>query len=392
METFPSLLKQHATQRSNDTAIRMKRYGIWNSYTWQQMASEVDQILCALAANGIKSGDRIAIIGNNIPELYFSIVAAQGLGAVPVPMHADSTPHELKALLKDCDAKIAVLQDQQQVDAIEQAVADLPNLDVAIYLDERGMQSYSTEYFKSYSSFLQQGVAYQQQNPQFASEAMAQVSLDDEAFIVYTSGTSGKCKGALLTHANYVATAAAFISQEEIGTHEEVFAYLPMAYASTLFHVYTLWMMQGFTINCPESNETLLIDMREVGPTLFYGPPHFFKMLHASISSRSASSKSNMLDKSLAELHTKGRSFFSNLLVFNPIKDLYGLSKVTHAYVGGDVLNEDVFQFFKAIGINLKATYGTTESAGCVTVQQPDSANDKSESNVGTALAGVEVK
>ncbi|RCL46473.1 MAG: hypothetical protein DBW91_02155 [Candidatus Thioglobus sp.] len=392
METFPSLLKQHATQRSNDTAIRMKRYGIWNSYTWQQMASEVDQILCALAANDIKSGDRIAIIGNNVPELYFSIVAAQGLGAVPVPMHADSTPHELKALLKDCDAKIAVLQDQQQVDAIEQAVADLPNLDIAIYLDERGMQSYSTEYFKSYSSFLQQGVAYQQQNPQFASEAMAQVSLDDEAFIVYTSGTSGKCKGALLTHANYVATAAAFISQEEIGTHEEVFAYLPMAYASTLFHVYTLWMMQGFTINCPESNETLLIDMREVGPTLFYGPPHFFKMLHASISSRSASSKSNMLDKSLAELHTKGRSFFSNLLVFNPIKDLYGLSKVTHAYVGGDVLNEDVFQFFKAIGINLKATYGTTESAGCVTVQQPDSANDKSESNVGTALAGVEVK
>ena len=133
METFPSLLKQHATQRSNDTAIRMKRYGIWNSYTWQQMASEVDQILCALAANDIKSGDRIAIIGNNVPELYFSIVAAQGLGAVPVPMHADSTPHELKALLKDCDAKIAVLQDQQQVDAIEQAVADLPILSI-LYL------------------------------------------------------------------------------------------------------------------------------------------------------------------------------------------------------------------------------------------------------------------
>ena len=392
METFPSLLKQHAIQRSNDTAIRMKRYGIWNSYTWQQMAGAVDLILCALAANGIKSGDKIAIIGNNVPELYFSIVAAQGLGAIPVPMHADSTPDELKNLLENCEAKIAVLQDQQQVDAIQQAITDLPDLAMGVYLDERGLQSYSETQFKSYTSFLEQGVSFQQQNPNFASESIAKVSLDSEAFIVYTSGTSGKCKGAVLSHANFISTAAAFISQEEIGAHEDVFAYLPMSYASTLFHVYTLWMMQGFTINCPESNETILIDMREVGPTLFYGPPHFFKMLHASISSRSASSKSSMLEKSLSELSTKGRSFISNLLVFNPIKDLYGLSKIAHAYVGGDVLNEEVFQFFKAIGINLKATYGTTESAGCITVQQPDSANDKSESNVGTPLAGVEVK
>ena len=392
METFPSLLKQHAIQRSNDTAIRMKRYGIWNSYTWQQMAGAVDLILCALAANGIKSGDKIAIIGNNVPELYFSIGAAQGLGAIPVPMHADSTPDELKNLLENCEAKIAVLQDQQQVDAIQQAITDLPDLAMGVYLDERGLQSYSETQFKSYTSFLEQGVSFQQQNPNFASESIAKVSLDSEAFIVYTSGTSGKCKGAVLSHANFISTAAAFISQEEIGAHEDVFAYLPMSYASTLFHVYTLWMMQGFTINCPESNETILIDMREVGPTLFYGPPHFFKMLHASISSRSASSKSSMLEKSLSELSTKGRSFISNLLVFNPIKDLYGLSKIAHAYVGGDVLNEEVFQFFKAIGINLKATYGTTESAGCITVQQPDSANDKSESNVGTPLAGVEVK
>lgn len=392
METFPNLLRQHASQRSKDTAIRMKRYGIWNSYTWQQMQVEVDQIHCAFAANKINSGDKVAIIGNNVPELYFSVVAAQSLGAIPVPIHADTTPEELKILLSACDAKMAILQDQQQADAICQSVSDLPQLTTAVYLDDRGMQTYDKNIFKSYSSFLEQGAGFQQQNPNFVTESIAKVGLDDAAFIVNTSGTSGNIKGALLSHANFVTTAAAFISQEDIGTQEEVFAYLPMAYASTLFHVYSLWLMQGLTLNCPESNETILIDMREVGPTLFYGPPHFYKMLHASISSRAASSKSKLLDKHLAELSTKGRSLLSNLLVFNPIKDLYGLTKITHAYVGGDILSQEVLQFFRDLGINLKATYGTTESAGCITVQQPDSSSDKSETNIGTPLPGVEIK
>ena len=196
----------------------------------------------------------------------------------------------------------------------------------------------------------------------------------------------------MLSHSNFITPATAFISQEGITADEEVFAYLPLSYASTLFHVYTLWMIQGFTINCPESNETTMIDMREVGPTLFYGPPHFFKMIHATINSRSASSKSNMIDKHMAGLATKGRTWISDNLIFNPIKDLYGLSKIHRAYIGGDVLNQEVFKFFRAIGLNLKATYGTTESAGCITVHQDQASSDQSETNVGIPLPGVEVK
>ena len=392
METFPSLLKQHATQRSNDTAIRMKRYGIWNSYTWQQVADEVDQLVCGLIANGLNAGDKIAVVGNNVPQLYFSILAAQSMGAIPVPVHADSTPQELNALLKDCQARMAVLQDQQQADALFEVMNELPDMVKAVYLDDRGMQSYNQEQFVSYVDFVNQGAQYAQQNPSAASNALSSVSNDKEAFIAYTSGTSGKYKGAMLTHANFIKPASAFISQEGINSNEQVFAYLPLSYASTLFHVYTLWMMQGFTINCPESNETIMIDMREVGATLFYGPPHFYKMIHAVISSRSASSKSNMIDKHMADLESKGRTWLSDMMVFNPIKDLYGLSKIEKAYVGGDVLNEEVFKFFRAIGVNLKATYGTTESAGCMTVHLPQSSNDQSETNVGVALPGVEVK
>jgi len=389
METFPSLLKQHATQRSNDTAIRMKRYGIWNSYTWQQVADEVDQLVCGLIANGLHAGDRIAVVGNNVPQLYFAILAAQSMGAIPVPIHADSTPQELQALLTDCQARMAVLQDQQQADALNEVIASLGDMLKAIYLDERGMQSYNQEQFVSYADFISQGA---QQNPSAVEEALSSVSGDKEAFIAYTSGTSGKFKGAMLSHSNFITPATAFISQEGISADEEVFAYLPLSYASTLFHVYTLWMIQGFTINCPESNETTMIDMREVGPTLFYGPPHFFKMIHATINSRSASSKSNMIDKHMAGLATKGRTWISDNLIFNPIKDLYGLSKIHRAYIGGDVLNQEVFKFFRAIGLNLKATYGTTESAGCITVHQDQASSDQSETNVGIPLPGVEVK
>ena len=392
METFPSLLKQHATQRSNDTAIRMKRYGIWNSYTWQQVADEVDQLVCGLIANGLHAGDRIAVVGNNVPQLYFAILAAQSMGAIPVPIHADSTPQELQALLTDCQARMAVLQDQQQADALNEVIASLKDMAKAVYLDKRGMQSYNQEQFVSYADFISQGAQYAQQNPSAVEEALSSVSGDKEAFIAYTSGTSGKFKGAMLSHSNFITPATAFISQEGITADEEVFAYLPLSYASTLFHVYTLWMIQGFTINCPESNETTMIDMREVGPTLFYGPPHFFKMIHATINSRSASSKSNMIDKHMAGLATKGRTWISDNLIFNPIKDLYGLSKIHRAYIGGDVLNQEVFKFFRAIGLNLKATYGTTESAGCITVHQDQASSDQSETNVGIPLPGVEVK
>jgi len=392
METFPSLLKQHATQRSNDTAIRMKQYGIWNSYTWQQVANEVDQLVCGLIANGLHAGDRIAVVGNNVPQLYFAILAAQSMGAIPVPIHADSTPQELQALLTDCQARMAVLQDQQQADALNEVIASLEDMAKAVYLDKRGMQSYNQEQFVSYADFISQGAQYAQQNPSAVEEALSSVSGDKEAFIAYTAGTSGKFKGAMLSHSNFITPATAFISQEGISADEEVYAYLPLSYASTLFHVYTLWMIQGFTINCPESNETTMIDMREVGPTLFYGPPHFFKMIHATINSRSASSKSNMIDKHIAGLATKGRTWIGDKLIFNPIKDLYGLSKIHRAYVGGDVLNQEVFKFFRAIGLNLKATYGTTESAGCITVHQDRASSDQSETNVGIPLPGVEVK
>lgn len=392
MQTFPDLLQQHAVERSNGVALRMKQYGIWNAYTWAQVASEVQKLACGFAATGLKPGDKVAVIGNNVPPLFFSILAAQSLGAVPVTMHADATTDELKGLLENCQARFAVLQDQQQVDAIYGAIETLPDLVEVIYFDVRGMQEYDHTHLKSYIEFEQKGEQFASRNPAFMNEMSSRVTPDSDAFIVYTAGASGMCRGAVLTHANFLVTGQAFTDQQGIGNNEQVFAYLPLAYASTLFFVYTLWMINGYTLNCPESNETILIDMREVGPTLFYAPPHFYKTLYARINARAASSRSPFLDRHMQALVSRGRTWLSDKLVFNPLKDLYGLSNIKHAYVGGDVLSEGIFKFYLALGINLKATYGSAESAGCISVQSGQDLNSAhSESMVGAPLAGVEV-
>ena len=393
METFPSLLQQHATQSGNRTALRMKRHGIWNTYTWNDVASEVQKLACGFAATGLKPGEKVAIIGNNVPPLFFSILAVQSLGAVPVPMHADSTTEELKGLLENCEARFAVLQDQQQVDALYKVIKDLPMLTEVVYFDVRGMQEYDHTHLKSYVEFEELGEQFAKEHPSFMSDVASKVTPETDAFIIYTAGTSGHCRGAVLSHSNFLTTGQVFADQEGIGDAEEVYAYLPLCYASTIFFVYTLWMIKGYTINCPESNETILSDMREVGPTMFYAPPHFYKLLYSQINSRSENTKSKLLDKHMSKLLTEGRSWLGDILVFNQVKDLYGLSHIKHAYVGGDVLSEEVFKFYIALGINLKATYGSAESAGCISVQgSSDLQAEHSESMVGTPLTGVEVK
>jgi len=393
METFPSLLQQHATQSGNRTALRMKKHGIWNSYTWSEVANEVQKLACGFAATGLKPGEKVAVIGNNVPPLFFSILAVQSLGAVPVTMHADSTTAELKGLLENCEARFAVLQDQQQVDAIYEVIKELPMLAEVVYFDVRGMQEYDHTHLKSYIEFEELGEQFAKEHPNFMSDVAAKVTPDTDAFIVYTAGTSGQCRGAVLSHSNFLTTGQVFADQEGIADNEEVYAYLPLCYASTLFFVYTLWMVKGYTINCPESNETILSDMREVGPSMFYAPPHFYKLLYSQINSRSENTKSKLLDKHMSKLLSEGRTWLGDKLVFNQIKDLYGLSQIKHAYVGGDVLSEEVFKFYIALGVNLKATYGCAESAGCMSVQgSSDLQSDHSESMVGAPLPGVDVK
>ncbi len=408
MDTFPSLFSQQANSRKSDIAIRKKRHGLWQSWTWEEAGEIVRDTACGLAAKGVKPNEKVAIIGNNIPNLYFGMVAIQCLGAVAVPIHPDSKPEELVAHMNDCEAKFALVQDQQQVDACYEIKEQCENFEQMVYSNGRGMQEYTSSRLHSFEQIREAGKKFASDHPNFYKDVTANVTPDSDAFILYTSGTSGKSRGAVHTHKSLIETGKVFAEQEHIKQDEQVLAFLPLSYAANILFTYTLWLIKGFTICCPESNETIMTDLREIGPSILYAPPHFYKRLHSEIIARAQRSKSKLFDKwnnfakQAREKFINGGAFsggdsfkykMGNMLMFGPLKNVYGLSNLRKAYTGGDIMSGEVFNFFRGIGLNLKKTYGTTESAGFICVQGPDQLNSPTgEYSMGKPSPGIEIK
>ena len=408
MDTFPSLFQQLVRTRNADPAIRVKRLGLWHSWTWDDTSSIVENCVYGLASKGLESGEKVAIIGNNIPELYLAMVAVQCLGAVPVPVHPDSNTEELVSTLNNCEAKVAVVQDQQQVDALYNVIDRCKNLGELIYHDGRGMQDYDHSHLSSFEELQEAGKKFGAEHPGFFEDITSKVTQDSEAFVLYTSGTSGEERGAVHTHGSMIITGKAVVEQERIRETEVVLAFMPISYAASLLFTYTLWLLKGFTVNCPESNETCMNDLREIGPTILYAPPHFYKQLYAEIIARSQRSSTRVFrmwfgvaranrEKFLEAGEISGIDNFKfklgNILMFAPLKNVYGLSKLRKAFTGGDIMSSEVFNFYRSIGLHLKKAYGTAESAGFICIQGPTQINSPSgEFIMGSPLPGVEVK
>lgn len=407
MDTYPSLFLQQSRSRKSDVAIRYKYHGLWKSWTWNETNIIVKELASGLASKGLKPNDKVAIIGNNIPQLYFAMIAAQCLGAVVVPIHPDSSTQELVTALNNCQAKFAIVQDQQQVDALYGVIKQCENLTEVIYNDGRGMREYDHTHLNSFEQLQDAGRKFAAEHPKFIDDVIANINEDTEAFIIYTAGTSGTPRGALHTNGSLINTAQAFANQEHIKQDEEVLAFMPLSYAATILFTYTMWLLKGFTINCPESNETIMTDLREIGPTILYAPPHFYKLLHSEIIARASRSKTKSFDKWFGYARQTRDDFLNgnsnsgggikrtigNFVMFSPLKNVYGLSNLRAAYTGGDVISGEIFDFFRGIGINLKKTYGTTESAGFICVQGSKELNEAGGVDcMGTPLAGVEIK
>jgi long-chain acyl-CoA synthetase len=404
---FPTLLIEHAQQRPGQPAFREKNLGIWQTWNWSQVQDEVRALACGLAAQGFKRGMNLAIIGDNRPRLYWAMIATQCLGGVAVPLYQDAPAADMAYVLDNADIEFVIVEDQEQVDKVLDIKQELPRIAHIVFDDERGMRHYRQPELTSYQVLQEQGRAFDRAHPDFFMAEVHAGRPHDTAVMLYTSGTTGKPKGVCQTHAAFIAAASGGISFDRLSADEEVLSYLPMAWAGDHLFSYAQALVAGFTVNCPESGDTVMSDLREIGPTYYFAPPRVFENMLTTVMIRmedAGAAKRKMFRHYMEVARRVGADILDgkpvgplnrlqymlgDILVFGPLKNVLGLSRIRVAYTAGAAIGPDLFRFYRSIGINLKQLYGATETCAYVCLQ-PD--NNIKLDSVGLPAPGVEVK
>ncbi|MDO9243577.1 MAG: AMP-binding protein [Rhodocyclaceae bacterium] len=407
LDTFPRLLLGHARTRPGRPAIREKDLGIWQSWTWAEAAREVRGMARGLAELGFKRGDRLAIIGDNRPRLYWAMCATQMLGGIPVPMYQDAVAQEMTFVLQDAGIHIAIVEDQEQVDKLLEVKEQCPALLHIVYDDPRGLRHYTEPFLHGLEELLVAGKTLDANQPDFLAQEIARGRPDDVAIMLYTSGTTGKPKGVCQTHGALIAAAEGGCGFDALTDKEDILSYLPMAWVGDNLFSYAQALVAGFTVNCPESSETVLTDLREIGPTFYFAPPRVFENLLTQVMIRMEDAGAlkrklfhyfmavakrcgaDVLDGKPVAMQDRLMYALGNLLVYGPLKNVLGMSRIRVAYTAGAAIGPDLFRFYRSIGINLKQLYGQTETCAYVCLQ-PD--GQIKLDSVGLPAPRVEIK
>jgi len=407
LDTFPKLLLHHARVRGDRPALREKDLGIWQSWTWKRFADEVRTLACALAAHGFKRGDHLAVVGDNRPRLYAAMCAAQALGGVPVPLYQDAVAAEMVYPLQSAEVAHVLAEDQEQVDKLLEILPHCPALRHIYYDDPRGLRHYAQPQLMDYERWLALGREAMQRDPAFVETEIAKGRGEDTAAMLFTSGTTGVPKGVVLTHAALIDRARAAAEMEGLGEDDVILAYLPPAWIGQFIFSIAQSFVTGYCVCCPESSQTVLADLREVGPTYYFAPPRVFEALLTQVSIRMEDAGrakramyryfmevarrvgGSILDGRPVSLAERLRYALGDVLVYGPLRNMLGMSRVRVAYTAGEAIGPDLFKFYRSIGINLKQLYGSTETSVFVCVQpngqvKPDT--------VGPPVGGVELR
>lgn len=406
-DTFPKLLLENAARIGDLPACREKDLGIWQTWSWSQVADEVRALACGLAAMGFQRGDKLIIVGDNRPRLYWAMTAAQAVGGVPVPVYQDSAAQEMAFVVEHAEARFALAEDQEQVDKLLEIRETVPRLEQIIYEDPRGLRNYGQDFLHSYETVQEMGREYDRANPDFHEKSVAGGKGADTSVMLYTSGTTGKPKGVVLTHDNVMRTARNNQEMENLGAKDEILAYLPMAWVGDHIFSFGQNYTAGFCVNCPESAATVMQDLRDIGPTYFFAPPRIFENILTTVMVRMEDAApikrrlfhyfmdlaqragTRILDGKPVSARDRLLYWLGNLLVYAPLKNTLGFSRIRLAYTAGEAIGPDIFDFFRALGINLKQLYGMTEASVFVTLQPNGQVDPET---VGTPAPGVEVK
>jgi len=407
LDTFPKLLVHHARVRGDRPAIREKDLGIWQTWTWQEFAHEAEVLAAALAARGLRRGEHFALVSDNRPRLYAAMAAVQCLGGIPVPLYQDAVAAEMAFPIQNAAITFAFAEDQEQVDKLLEILPSCPTLKHIVYDDARGLRHYRQPELLAYDALIAEGRERLARDPSVVEREIAQGKGSDTAAMFFTSGTTGVAKGVVHTHASLIEPSRTASELERLGDGDVVLAYLPPAWIGQNIFSCAQALVTGYCIACPESAETVMTDMREVGPTYYFAPPRVLENLLTQVSIRMEDASAlkrwlyhrfmgiaqrvggALLDGKPVSLFDRALYAVGDLLVYGPLRNVLGMSRVQVGYTAGEAIGPDLFKFYRSIGINLKQLYGSTETAVFVCIQpngqvKPDT--------VGPAVRGVELK
>jgi long-chain acyl-CoA synthetase len=409
--TFPRLMLEHAAKRPDAAALREKVFGIWQTTTWAQLAAEVRAFACGLAEAGLARGDHVVVVGENRPRLYAAMLAAQALGGIPVPLYQDAVAGEYVFPMHNAEVRLAIVEDQEQVDKMLEVRGLLAEngqrLERIWYDDPRGLRNYAEPGLASIDALIEAGQAWDAAHAGVYERELQAAQPGDVAAMFFTSGTTGNPKGVVHTHATLLDRAAAGARFDKLTEREEVLAYLPPAWIGQNIFSYAQWLACGYVVNCPESASTVMIDLKEIGPTYYFAPPRVFEGLLTSVTIRMEDAgrlKKWLFDRFMAVARRVGPQIMDgkpvgaadklayalgNLFVYGPLRNTLGLSRVRLAYTAGEAIGPDLFTFYRSIGVNLKQLYGSTETAVFVCLQ-PD--HEAKADTVGVPIEGVQIK
>lgn len=406
LDTFPKLMRHNAERFKTRPAMRHKDFGIWQTWTWADMAREVQHFSLGLAKLGFKADDRMAIVGTNRPRLYWSFTAAQALGGVPVPVYADSVAEEMVYVLQHAEVRFAVVQDQEQVDKLLSIKDQLPQLEYLIYDWDRGLGDYDEPFLTSFKEVQTMGHDPSDDEMGAWLAGIDSGKGEDLSVMLYTSGTTGKPKGVMLSYDNMVISSRNANLFDQFDETEEIIAYLPLAWVGDHVFSYGQALVAGYCVCCPESPDTVTENRREIAPTTFFAPPRVFeglltdvmvrmedasklkqKMFHAFLAHANKVG-GDILDGKSVGLFDRLKYKLGDLLVYAPLKNRLGMTRMKVGYTAGEAIGPEIFRFYRSLGLNLKQLYGQTEASVYITAQ-PD--GQISADTVGTPSPDVEI-